>query len=210
MRDIIVLGGGGHAKAVIGLLKRGGQWRILGYTDPVSRGGILGSGYLGDDSALESLAAMYQDLSAVVGVGHVESSQTRRRLAQYAQDLGFEFPSIVSIHAVVGEETLLGEGTVAMDGALVNAGTLVGRHCILNSHSVVEHDCVVGDFVHIGPGAVLSGGATVESDVLIGAGSCVIQDVRICSGVVIGAGSAVVADITEPGIYAGNPAKRIG
>jgi acetyltransferase-like isoleucine patch superfamily enzyme len=50
----------------------------------------------------------------------------------------------------------------------------------------------------------------VGGDVLVGAGSCVVQGVRVCAGAVIGAGSVVVADIAEPGVYAGNPARRIG
>jgi len=33
--------------------------------------------------------------------------------------------------------------------------------------------------------------------------------VSICDGVVIGAGSVVTRDITERGIYAGNPARKI-
>jgi len=33
--------------------------------------------------------------------------------------------------------------------------------------------------------------------------------VSICDDVVIGAGAVVTSDITEPGIYAGNPAKLL-
>jgi acetyltransferase-like isoleucine patch superfamily enzyme len=33
--------------------------------------------------------------------------------------------------------------------------------------------------------------------------------VRICDGTVIGAGAVVTRDIVEPGIYAGNPARKI-
>jgi acetyltransferase-like isoleucine patch superfamily enzyme len=36
-----------------------------------------------------------------------------------------------------------------------------------------------------------------------------ILPVRICDHVVIGAGSVVTKDITESGIYAGNPARKI-
>ncbi|MFD2270337.1 acyltransferase [Undibacterium arcticum] len=33
--------------------------------------------------------------------------------------------------------------------------------------------------------------------------------VTVCAGVVIGAGAVVTKDILEPGVYAGNPARRI-
>ena len=36
-----------------------------------------------------------------------------------------------------------------------------------------------------------------------------IMPVNICDDVVIGAGSVVTKDITEPGTYAGNPARRM-
>tara|TARA_B100000579_G_C22332053_1_gene620993 strand:- start:233 stop:454 length:222 start_codon:yes stop_codon:yes gene_type:complete len=36
-----------------------------------------------------------------------------------------------------------------------------------------------------------------------------IMPVKICDDVVIGAGSVVTKDITEPGTYAGNPARRM-
>ena len=36
-----------------------------------------------------------------------------------------------------------------------------------------------------------------------------ILPVKICDHVVIGAGSVVTKNILEPGIYAGNPAKKI-
>ncbi|MFN9294787.1 MAG: DapH/DapD/GlmU-related protein, partial [Planctomyces sp.] len=36
-----------------------------------------------------------------------------------------------------------------------------------------------------------------------------ILPVRICSDVVIGAGSVVTKDILAPGVYAGNPARKL-
>ena len=50
---------------------------------------------------------------------------------------------------------------------------------------------VIGDRVSIGSNATL-------------------LPVRICDDVVIGAGSVVTRDIEEPGVYAGNPARRMG
>ena len=49
----------------------------------------------------------------------------------------------------------------------------------------------------------------VGNHVSIGSNATVLP-VKICDNVVIGAGSVVTRDIEEPGIYAGNPARKLG
>jgi acetyltransferase-like isoleucine patch superfamily enzyme len=49
---------------------------------------------------------------------------------------------------------------------------------------------------------------TLGNHVSIGTNVTVLP-VRICDHVVVGAGSVVTKDITEPGIYAGNPARKL-
>ena len=48
----------------------------------------------------------------------------------------------------------------------------------------------------------------IGNHVSIGTNATILP-VAICDRVVIGAGSVVTKDITEPGVYAGNPAKKI-
>ena len=48
----------------------------------------------------------------------------------------------------------------------------------------------------------------IGNRVSIGSNATILP-VNICNDVVIGAGSVVTRDITEPGIYAGNPARFI-
>jgi acetyltransferase-like isoleucine patch superfamily enzyme len=48
----------------------------------------------------------------------------------------------------------------------------------------------------------------IGNNVSIGSNATLLP-VSICNQVVIGAGSVVTKDITVPGIYAGNPAKKI-
>ena len=48
----------------------------------------------------------------------------------------------------------------------------------------------------------------IGNHVSIGTNATILP-VSICDHVVVGAGSVVTKDITEPGIYAGNPAKKI-
>jgi UDP-perosamine 4-acetyltransferase len=55
MEKIVVVGGGGHAKVLISILKKNADFEILGYTDLKDNGCILGIKYLGDDSVLTSI-----------------------------------------------------------------------------------------------------------------------------------------------------------
>jgi acetyltransferase-like isoleucine patch superfamily enzyme len=48
----------------------------------------------------------------------------------------------------------------------------------------------------------------IGNNVLIGSNSSILP-VSITDNVIIGAGSVVTKNITEPGVYAGNPAKKI-
>jgi len=43
MDDIVVIGGGGHAKVVIAILRKVRRHRILGYTDLHDHGTLLGA-----------------------------------------------------------------------------------------------------------------------------------------------------------------------
>lgn len=208
MSEIVVIGGGGHAKVLISLLKKL-NWEIVGYTDEQDRGLILGAPYLGDDAVLTGLLSTHQHCSAVVGLGKIDASPARAGLQREISALGFDSPVLVSPRAVVNEHVELGAGTVVFDGAVVNSGTVAGSLCILNTNCTVEHDCRLGDNVHVAPGATVSGTAVIGNDCMIGAGSTVIQEVTVCPGSLIGAGSVVVADIDSPGVYVGNPARRI-
>jgi len=206
--SVVVLGGGGHSKVLISQLKKL-DWDILGYTDEQDRGLLLEVPYLGDDSVLPDLLRSHPACSAMIGIGKTDASPARAGLQREIRALGFDSPIVVSPQAMVNEDVELGAGTAVFDGAVVNSGTVAGTACILNTNSTLEHDCRLGDNVHIAPGATVSGTVTIGDDCMIGAGSTVIQDVTICAGSLVGAGSVVVASIEKPGVYAGNPARRI-
>ena len=208
MAEIVVIGGGGHAKVLMSLLKKPG-WKILGYTDERDRGAILGALYLGGDAVLPGLLSAHQHCSGVIGLGKIDASAARVGLHRELCALGFDSPVVVSPCAVLNEEVELGAGTAVFDGAVVNSGTVAGSICILNTNSTVEHDCRLGDNVHVAPGATVCGSVVIGNDCMIGAGATIAQGVAVCAGSLIGAGAIVVADIDIPGVYVGNPARRI-
>lgn len=86
-------------------------------------------------------------------------------------------------------------------------GARVGCGVIVNTGAQVDHDCAIGDFVHLGPGSVLCGGVTVGPLSLVGAGANVAPGVSIGGGVVVGVGAAVIRAVADGAVVVGVPAR---
>ncbi len=78
---------------------------------------------------------------------------------------------------------------------------------ILNTSCSIDHDCSVGCFVHVSPGARLAGNVRVGDESWIGIGATVRQSIAISSKVMVGAGAAVVNDLPSGVTALGVPAK---
>jgi UDP-perosamine 4-acetyltransferase len=207
MNKIVIIGGGGHSKVIISILKRLNKYEIVGYTDHYDNGDILGIPYLGKDDILATL--IKKDVHhAVLGIGQLRNYKLRLDVSEYCQSLGYHFPSIVAPTAIVNENVQLDNGVVVMDGVIINPGTKIGVFSIINTKSSIDHDCQIGKFVHIAPGVTISGSVTIKDFSLIGTGSSVIQNILIEEKCIIGGGSAVVRNCTASRTYIGVPANR--
>jgi sugar O-acyltransferase (sialic acid O-acetyltransferase NeuD family) len=208
MKPIVIIGGGGQAKVVISILKKRGDFRILGYVDFTAQGSILGVNYLGDDSILKELGVKHPECAAVIGIGSVEISDKRNKIKKNLESLGYDLPAVISPESVINEEVEIDKGTVICDGVIINCGSKIGEGVIINTRASVDHDCLIGDFVHIAPGAILCGGVEVGQNSIIAAGATVLQYKKIVKDCLIGAGAVVTEDCLESGTYLGIPAKR--
>lgn len=101
----------------------------------------------------------------------------------------------------------------------------IGKNCKVQSHSFICELVTIGDNCFIGHGVMFindlfsEGGPAqgkkelwketkIGNQVSIGSNATILP-VEICDHVVIGAGAVVTKSIKEPGVYAGNPARKI-
>ena len=191
MKEIILIGGGGHCKSVIDVIEQESQFVIVGIVDKPKLIGtdVLGYPVIGSDSDLESLAKIYT--YALVTVGQIRSPEARIKLFDLAKKAGFSLPRIISSRAYVSNHAFIGDGTVVMHDAFINAGTSIGDNCIINSKALIEHDCKVSNHCHISTNAVINGGVTIEEECFIGSGTTTNNSITIKKNSFIKAGSIV-------------------
>ncbi len=188
---LVILGGGGHAKVLIDALLMCGA-TIKGVLDPRLAKGTLvlaDVSVIGDDTEL----ALYDPNTVLVvnGVGSLPGQIKRRELYNLLFQRNYRFTKVIHQTAIISNFAKLAEGVQVMAGSVIQAGTEIGSNTIINTRASIDHDCVIGQHVHIAPGAVLSGEVIVEDDVHIGTGASVIQGIHIGAGAVIGAGASV-------------------
>jgi len=208
MDNVIVYGAGGHAKAVIDVIEKAGQYRIMGIIDGYKQAGLHVYGYpiLGNDDWL--LAHRDEVYGGIVAIG---DNWLRATITAAIQEAIPDFKFISAVHpsCSLARGSQIGAGSVLMAGSIVNSDTVIGEHSILNTHASVDHDCVIGSFASLAPKAATGGNVRIGGYSAIAIGATISHGRLIGEHVVIGACSTVLADIPSYTVAYGTPAKVI-
>lgn len=199
VKRLVIIGASGHGKVIADIARKNGYKEIVFLDDDESVHECGGYPVIGKSSEAGTI-----DADIIIGIGNAGV----RKTIQESVDKN-KIVTLIHPDAVVAEDVVMGAGTVVMAGAVINPGTHIGKGCIINTCSSVDHDCKVGDYVHISVGSHLCGTVSVGNETWIGAGATVSNNVNICSDCMIGAGAVVIKDIKESGTYVGVPVKRV-
>jgi UDP-3-O-[3-hydroxymyristoyl] glucosamine N-acyltransferase len=119
----------------------------------------------------------------------------------------------------LGDDVFVGPFVEIQKQVVIGARSRVQSHAFICELVTIGEDCFIGHGVMFINDLFISGGPAkgdqsrwkstiVGNKVSIGSNATILP-VSICEGGVIGAGAVVTSDITGPGIYAGNPARKI-
>jgi UDP-perosamine 4-acetyltransferase len=202
--QVVILGGGGHAKVIIDILQSHDDVQLAGYLSSDGEAGPLcGAPCLGGDDRLSTLFG--QGIrSAFVAIG---DNALRKERTDALRRLGYRVINAISPRAFVSRYVEVGAGVAIMPGAAVNAGAVLCDGAVVNTNASVDHDCLIGAFAHVAPGAALAGKVQLGEGAFLGVGACVTPGVSIGAWAAVGAGSVVVRNITDGVTAFGVPAR---
>lgn len=205
MEQVFLFGAGGHGRAVAEVIRREGRCQVVSVLDDDPRSSPPpGLGELaGGRECLQQLAG--QGVRA--GVIAIGNNADRELVSTLVVAAGLSLVTVIDPSAVVASDARIGPGSVLMPFSFAGAATSIGRCSIVNTGASVDHDCAVGDFVHIAVGSRLVGGCSVGSRSFIGAGAVLGRPVTLGERVTIGAGSAVIDDVSDGVVAVGVPAR---
>ena len=195
---LIIYGGGGHAKALIDLIRAEGKYRIVGVLDDALPAGslVLDVPVLGGGGMLAEMHRRGVAL-AVNAVGGIGSITPRLMVYERLRKAGFSIPTVVHPRACIEPTAAVGEGGQIFFNAYIGSESKIGFGCIVNTGAIVSHDCLLGDFVNISPGAILAGAVTVKEKSLIGMGVTINLNVEVGSGVRAGNSSVIKENVPD-------------
>ena len=214
-KSVVVLGAGGHAKVVVGVLKQ------MGYRDgflldddsrkliptyyPISGWKLVGA--IGE--AQLRLLASKGVKEFIIGIGAVDAAGCLLRDQFYQMAISAELKPLTVISRTAVILGQLGFGIFVGPGAILMSGSRISGNSIINTGAIVEHDCFIGWSSHVATGAVLCGGVMLGERVHVGAGAVVKQGVKIGDGATIGMGAVVLEDVEAGATVVGNPGRVV-
>ena len=119
----------------------------------------------------------------------------------------------------IGDSVFIGPFVEIQKDVVIGQGTKIQSHAFICELVTIGNDCFIGHGVMFINDLFSNGGPAmgnkklwkstlIGNNVSIGSNATILP-IKICDRVVIGAGTVVTKNITQPGIYVGNPAKKM-
>ena len=191
MKNIGIIGCGGHAKVIIDIINEINNvnlnsYKIIGIFDDNK------NGYLYNIPILDKIINLknYNIDSFIISIGN---DKIREKIFNDFSFLKWE--TLIHPFTCISKNIIIGEGTVICAGCIIQTEVKIGTHCIINTGSTIDHESIIGNFSSICPKATICGNVLIGSCTMIGANSTIIQNISIGNNCIIGAGSVVIRNI---------------
>jgi sugar O-acyltransferase (sialic acid O-acetyltransferase NeuD family) len=196
MKQIIIIGKGGHAKVVANIIKESCD-DLVGYYDDGETDDVIGT--------ISELKKIEPNEFMICAIGSNKARETVVNKINNTTGTN-SWTNLIHPCTSVATDCIMGIGNIICPNATIQPSVIIGNHTIINTKASVDHDCKIGSFVHIAPGATLCGTVIVGDGAFIGANATIINNITVGPWSIIGAGSVVLKDVPTGYTVYGNPA----
>ena len=195
MKNLILIGCGGHCNSCIDVIETTKKYKIKGI---IEKNNTLVKNFtnysiLGFDRDMKRI--LKKNKFFFITIGQIKTYKTRLKYFNFLKNENLILPTIISPKSYVSKNTIIGEGSIIMHFAMVNINSKVGVNCIINSQALIEHDVTIGNHCHISTGAKINGSVIIGNNVFIGSGAIIHQGLKIKSNSIIPAGVTIKKNI---------------
>lgn len=190
-KTLLIIGAGGHGKAVAEAALLSGEWQRIAFADDRWPGlrETFGWPVVGDVAGLPALEIQCEGAIAAIG-----NNALREQCVKAIRDAGLTLVTVVHPRACVSPAAAIGSGTAIMALAMVGVDAAIGEAAIINANATVDHDATLGEFAHLGVGVQLAGGVQIGARAWLQAGCCAGYQVVVADGVVCAPCTVLRAD----------------
>jgi sugar O-acyltransferase (sialic acid O-acetyltransferase NeuD family) len=210
-RKIVIIGAGDHGRTALEILRECAGTdpanEVIGFLDdaPQKLGAkVSGIPVLG---GIEWIRAHQQpDISYVIAVAE---TRAKERIIRRVDEPSLTFVSAIHPSVVLARGVRVEPGVILNAGVVVAYDTLIRSHSTVNLNATIGHDCDLGRFSTIAPGANIAGKVRVGEGCDVGMNATVAAGVVLGDWSLIGLGSVVIRNVGSGEQVFGNPARRV-
>lgn len=214
MNKVLLLGGGGHASDILGIIETINKaapdtWKVIGIFDDNADVERFDGRDVNIFPNIEQMIGDI-DLQSSCFISAIGDPGIRLRVAQSAESLGLRAaPPLIHPGATnISTQVTIGDGSVVHAGVSVNVKAKLGRHVFVSHGALIGHDTVLEEGVIVMPGASTAGGVHVGRGAMVGSGAIVLENHRVGEFAKIGAGAVVISEVPENATVVGMPARK--
>lgn len=200
-----IYGAGGFGREILALLRQTDPQLDFCFIDDAMKGEAHGCKIY----SFDQFCSLGSERAVVIAIAN---GNVRSLLSARCAEAGIPEMEVRAPDVVTRDHCVIGIGSILCDRAIITVDVIIGRNFHANVHCYVAHDCVIGDFVTFGPGAICNGNVHIEDFAYIGAGALLKnglpgKPLRIGAGAIVGMGAVVTKDVAPGAVVAGNPAR---
>ena len=211
VHKVVIIGAGDHGRGTLEILREAcrhaGGPDVLGFLDdsPLVQGVAVGG--LPVLGGLDwALAESRPDLGYVIGIA---DTRIKQRIAERLSARSIVYVSAVHPSLIRASGVRIAPGAIVNAGVAIAYDAVIEEHTTVNLHATIGHDCVLGRFSTVAPGANIAGKVRLGEGCDVGINATVGKGLDLGDWSAVGPGAVVIRSVAPGQHVFGNPARAV-